>query len=431
MSKKVLIFTYYWPPAGGIAVQRFLKFSKYLPQYGWEPIIVTVKDGSYPYYDESLEKEIPASLRVYKTKTFEPFLLYNLLKGKRGKSLPTVATGTQQDKSLFQKMSEYIRANFFIPDGRKGWVPYAVKEAEKIISSEKIDAMVTTGPPHSTHLIGLQLKQKLGLKWIADFRDPWTEIIQNQLLPRTSKTIARDKAYESAVLQKADAVTVVSSGMKQKFEKRASNLHVVYNGYDDEKFLKPSKDSVEEQGFLFTYTGHFLASQNIPKLWQAFAILKASCPKIRILIIGSADEAVKKAIEEAGIGDMVTYKSFMPHSEVVNYMWHSSMLLFLLANVADNKLLMTGKVFEYLPTGTELMGIGPVDGSAQEVMQSCNREPIIDYDDMESMKQRIADAYQYWQKNGKSRKHGGEQFKRFAASNITSQLANILNGVTH
>src|SRR5579863_2037050 len=181
-TRKVLIFTYYWPPAGGVSVQRFLKFAKYLPEFGWEPIIITVKNGSYPYYDESLLKEISPSLRVYRTKTFEPFELYNLLRGKRGKSLPVVSFGAQR-KTLFQSVTEYIRANYFIPDARKGWNPFAIKQGMEVLSNEKIDAMITTGPPHSAHLIGLKLKEKTGVKWIADFRDPWTGIFYNKLLP--------------------------------------------------------------------------------------------------------------------------------------------------------------------------------------------------------------------------------------------------------
>ncbi|MBL0310660.1 MAG: glycosyltransferase family 4 protein [Bacteroidetes bacterium] len=426
MSKKVLIFTYYWPPSGGIAVQRFLKFSKYLPQFGWEPIIITVKNGSYPYFDESLEKEVPPDLRVYKTKTFEPFLLYNLLKGKQGKSLPTVEVGSQGNKTSFQKISEFIRANYFIPDARKGWIPYAVKQAEEVLKNEKIAAIITTGPPHSTHLIGLQLKKKFGVKWLADFRDPWTGIIQNQMLPRTASTIAKDESLESEVLQSADTVTVISEGMKEKFEDRTRSLQVIYNGYDDERFSSPSQALPNEKGFLFTYTGNFLASQNVPQLWDALAELKSECPELKLLLIGRVDKEVQKSIEKAEIKDLVVYKDFMPHSEVVSYMWHSSLLLFLLANVEDNKLLMTGKVFEYLPTGTELMGIGPVDGSAQDVMKTANRNSIIDYSDKESMKQRIQSAYHYWNQHGKAGKHSGDEYKQFAASNITRQLARLL-----
>lgn len=429
--KKVLIFTYYWPPAGGIAVQRFLKFSRYLPQHGWQPIIITVNNGSYPNYDESLLKDIPESLRVYKTKTFEPFEIYNLLRGQKGKSVPNVAAGDVQNKSLFQKLAEFIRANLFIPDARVGWVKYAVAQAEEILANEQIDAIITTGPPHSCHLIGLRLKQKFpNLKWIADLRDPWTAIFYNQFLPRTKRSEKLDEHYETEVLRKADCVTVISSGMKEMFAGKGKRIEVLYNGYDDDKFQTQPQHPVPEKGFLFTYTGNFLATQDVPALWQAFAELREQCPEIKMLIIGRADDKVRQSIQAAGIEDMVVYKDFMPFSEVVSYMWYSHMLLFLLARVTENKLLMTGKVFEYMPTGTELMGIGPVDGSAQEVMELTKRSAMVDYDDKEAMKRRIADAYAYWKQHGTGRKYVGEEYKAFAASAVSGKLSHLLNEIT-
>ena len=425
--KKVLIFTYYWPPAGGIAVQRFMKFAKYLPQHGWEPIIVTVKEGSYPFADETLAKELAPDLRVYKTDTFEPFELYNLLRGKKGKTIPQVMVAQQGKKSFFQRFSEYIRANFFIPDARMGWKSYALKQASEIIEGEKIDAIITTGPPHSTHLIGMELQKKYGIKWIADFRDPWTGIFYNQFLPRTKSSREKDSRLETEVLQSADCTVVISNGMKTMFADRAKRIQTIYNCYDDEKFSKPTSPGVPEKGFLFTYTGSFLATQDVPRLWEAFAELKQQCPELKLLIIGNADDVVKRSITKAGIDDLVIYKSYMPHKEVVNYMWYSQMLLFLLANVADNKLLMTGKIFEYLPTGTELMGIGPVDGSAQDVLTISKRPPIIDYEDKESMKSRILTAYTAWAKDGKGNKYYDPAYKYFSASNITGQLAELLN----
>lgn len=177
-NKKVLIITYYWPPASGPGVQRFLKISKYLNDFGWKPIILTVKNGSYPSFDPSLENEIPEWVEVHKTKTFEPFTIYNRLTGSKGKNLGTGLIGLEGKQSFVKKLSIYIRANYFIPDARKGWYRYAVKEAKQLIQEKEIDAIITTGPPHSTHLIGKSLKEKFNLPWISDFRDPWVNILQ-------------------------------------------------------------------------------------------------------------------------------------------------------------------------------------------------------------------------------------------------------------
>ena len=270
--KKVLIITYYWVPAGGVAVQRFLKFTKYLRDYGWEPVILTVKDGSYPYTDPKLESEVPKGIEVHRTKTFEPFEIYNLLRGQKGKAVP-LAVATASKKSLFQRLSGYIRANFFLPDARVGWKPYAIKEASNIIESQKIDAIITTGPPHSTHLIGQALKAKYKLPWVADFRDPWTEIFNNQYLPFTEASKAKDKKMEASVLRDCDVATVIGEGMKSVFpSKFTPKMEVITNGYDESDFdrtLQPETDK-----YRMRYVGNLLSNQNITALWAAIAELR-------------------------------------------------------------------------------------------------------------------------------------------------------------
>jgi len=273
----------------------------------------------------------------------------------------------------------------------------------------------------------LVLKQKYGIKWIADFRDPWTKIFSNQFLPRTNATIEKDKALEASVLQHADFVTVISPGMQAEFPNYYDKVKVLFNGFDKMKFSKPKENNIKEKGFLITYTGNFLASQNAPVLWDTLNDLKLECPYLRLLIIGRADDAILNSINKAGLNDILICKDFMPHNEVLNYMWHSHILLFMLANVKDNKLLMTGKVFEYLPTGTELMGIGPIDGSAQNVMKDINREDIIDYSDKKQMKERIETAYKYWKIHGIGKKNHDQSYLKFSVSKITEELALLLD----
>ena len=240
----------------------------------------------------------------------------------------------------------------------------------------------------------------------------------------------KDTRLEDKVLKAADYTIVISNGMKEMYQENSPRIQVIYNSYDDAKFARPTVGGVPEQGFLFTYTGNFLTTQNVPKLWEALAELRSTRPEIKLLLIGDADATIKQAIEVAGIADMVIYKAYMPHAEVINYMWYSHLLLFLLANVPDSKLLMTGKVFEYLPTGTALMGIGPTDGSAGEVMKLSHRPAMIQYEDKEAMKQRIAECYDYWQQHGVGQKFTDPAYQYFAASNITAQLADLLNKIT-
>ncbi|MDW8274577.1 MAG: glycosyltransferase, partial [Chitinophagales bacterium] len=231
--QKVLLLTYYWPPAGGVAVQRWLKFCKYLPEHGWIPHVITVKDGSYPYIDTSLEREVPPEVNLYRTHALEPFAIYNFFRGNEGKQLPTAFLDSSARKTFFQKVAEWVRANFFIPDARLGWIPFAQRAAASIIRSENIKVVITTGPPHSTHLAGLWLKKRFEIKWVADFRDPWTNIFTNQYLPRSAYAQRKDERLESMVLSKADIITVIGPSMKKEFEGKAKKVEVIWNGYDD------------------------------------------------------------------------------------------------------------------------------------------------------------------------------------------------------
>lgn len=428
MSKKVLIFTYYFPPAGGVAVQRFLKFSKFLPEFGWEPIIVTVANGSYPYYDESLLKEVPANVKVYRTKTFEPFEFYNLLKGKKGKAMPVVSVGGGGKKSLFQKLSEYVRANFFIPDARKGWVPYAVAQAEEIFKAERIDAVITTGPPHSTHLIGLQLKKKFGVKWIADFRDPWTKIFYNNILPRTAATENKDKALEREVLATADAVSVISPGLQREFEYAAKNIRVIYNGYDDEDFSS-TLPSVNRDHFLIRYVGNLMASENPEHFWKAVAQSTKEGRKIKLELIGRVDAPVQESIRANGLEPLVEYRSFVPHKEATQLMQTCDMLLFLIPNVPDNKLILTGKLFEYLGSGTPLISFGPVDGDAAAILKQTGRARMIGFDETEEAYTQLSAALQQHASNALRNTYPVSSHSAYSRKSQTEQLVRYLNEI--
>ena len=425
MSKKVLIFTYYFPPAGGVAVQCFLKFSKYLPEFGWEPIIVTVANGSYPYYDESLLKEISPSLKVYRTKTFEPFEFYNMLKGKKGKSMPVVSVGSHQNKSFFQKISEYIRANFFVPDARMGWVSYAVKQAEEILKKEKIDAIITTGPPHSTHLIGLELKEKFGLKWIADFRDPWTGIFYNNILPRTESTKQKDKALETKVLQTADLVTVISPGMKHEFEDRTKKIELVMNGFDEEDFKTTDDRRQTTEKFIIRYVGNLMASQNVEVLWKAIKRIN-SRKEISIEFVGRVDDAVKKSISENGLDDCVSYIDFVDHSKAIELMQEASMLLFVIPDVKDGALILTGKLFEYLASKREMISFGPINGNAADILKQTGRKCMIGFADEGEAKKQLETALNYFKQTKIAYKYSDNREQVFSRRNQTSILSQLL-----
>ena len=427
INKRVLIFTYYWPPAGGASVQRFLKFSKFLPEHGWEPVIVTVKNGAYAYNDESLLKEVLPATQVYHTKTFEPFELYNMLRGQKGKALPLSVLQTDPKKSFFQNLSEFIRANFFIPDARKGWVPYAVRQAEEILATQKIDAIITTGPPHSTHLTGLALKKKYNIKWIADLRDPWTRIFYNELLPRRVNTIKKDAALEREVLQTADMVTVISPGMKRQFAGITDNIQVVYNGYDDDDFTATETTMPPQKIFTIRYIGNLMSNQNVTALWKALAMFRSKTGPIKIEFVGRVDDPVKQSIRDEGLDDIATYLNFVAHKQAIEFTKKSSLLILIIQNVRDRHLFLNSKLFEYISSGTEILSIGPIDGDAAVVLNTANRKPMVDYSNYEAMLQQLLSAYQQWQQDGVDFKYTDNSHLIFTRRNQTTALVKILN----
>lgn len=340
--------------------------------------------------------------------------------------MPVVSVGAQQKRSLFQRLSEYVRANYFIPDARKGWVPYAVKQAEVIINEHTIDAVITTGPPHSTHLIGLQLKEKYGLKWIADFRDPWTGIFYNNILPRTDSSKQKDKALETQVLQTADLVTVISPGMKKEFESRARAIEVVMNGYDEQDFEKP----IEQAGssvFTIRYVGNLMTSQNASGLWSALNRLKQEGYHYKLEFIGRVDEAIKESIALNGLTDNSTYVDFVKHQQAINLMQQADMLLFAIPDVKDNALILTGKLFEYLASKSNILSYGPVNGNAAEILQSTGRNKMIDFADTNESYNQLKSALDYYAHNKHGYKFNNGAEKVYSRKNQAGLLSGLLN----
>ena len=423
---KVLIISYYWTPAGGVAVQRWLKFSKYLAEYGWQPVILTVENGSYPYIDESLAAQVPSNIKVYRTKTFEPFELYNLLRGKRGKAVP-LAVATASKPSLFQRLSAFIRANFFIPDARRGWIPYAVHAAENIIKEEGIDLIVTTGPPHSTHLIGQQLKAKYKLPWVADFRDPWTEIFNNQYLPFTAWAKNKDKQLEYGVLNDCDIATVIGEGMKSAFPAEFSHkMRVITNGYDEDDFDRTIVPAIDK--YRMSYVGNLFSNQDLPALWEAIAALRAEHEDFKrdfeLELIGKADPIVLDSMKAAGMLDCVVFGAFVPHRKAIAKMQSAAILLSVIPQVANNNLILTGKIFEYIGAGRPILLVGPIDCDAAKLIAESNTGVAHHYTDTALMKKTLLHYY----KLGLNTNDSGD-IAMYSRKSLTKKMAEVLEGL--
>jgi len=423
--KKVLIITYYWPPAGGAGVQRVLKFAKYLPQFGWQPIILTVENPESPVIDETLKKDIPRECIVYKTKSLEPFNLYKKLTGKsEDYKIPTNILA--ESKSLKEKISKWIRMNLIIPDAKIGWKHYAVKAGKKIIKEEKIDLILATSPPHTVQLIAKKLAKSTGLKWIADFRDPWLEMLRNQDNERNVLTKYFDSKLEKSVLQKAGILISISPDMAKLLVTKTNGkkYYVIPNGFDETDFTKIEK--VSNKNFTIAYTG-IINNTRVP-----FVFLKAlqkliyedKLKNIKFVIAGRTCNEFVAEVQKNNLQNFVEEKGFIPHNQSTIILQQADLLLLVIDNIPNNKGFLTGKIFEYLGARTPIFAIGPVNGNANEIIKNTNSGEMVDYSDENMAYQLLKKMYENWNANTISYKFEVEQYSR---KKITESLANIFN----
>ena len=374
---KVLIITYYWPPSGGAGVQRWLKFSKYLPEFGWEPVILTVDPdyATYPAIDPSLEKDVPASIEVFRTKATDWFRFYKSDKSK----IPSGGFASNKDNSFKGKFFRFIRGNLFIPDPRRGWNRFAFKKACEIIDKENIKHIITTSPPHSTQLIGLKLKRRLPkLKWICDFRDPWTDIYYYRFFFHTSVAKYIDSCYEKKVMRKADRIISVGKTLAEmtasKIKDNASKIHIISNGFDEEDFR--DIQITDPQRFTLTYTGTISEAYPLDALINALNKLKERGYDFLLRFVGTIPDTIKNQLTDLISPQNVEFIGSIPHPEAVKYMISSSVLLLLIPEHESARAIITGKIFEYIATGKPVLFIGPVDGDAADYLRQCGHTGI-------------------------------------------------------
>lgn len=427
--KKILIITYYWPPSGGPGVQRWLKFTKYLRDFNIEPIIVTVdaNKASYPVTDLSLEKQIPQGIQVARTNSFEPLKIFSSFFKKE--KVPYAGIPDRDKMSLVGKLSLYARANFFIPDARIGWNKYAFKKCCEIIEQEKIDFIVTTSPPHSTQLIGLKLKQKYNLKWLADLRDPWTDIYYYHKLHHSEKAKAKDLQLEKMVLTEADIVTVTSENTKKlfgsKIEKGLQKIKVITNGYDEDD-LPAAVSQQKNELFTISFSGTINKQFGIATFIDVLSKIITEEKQIQLLFVGNVEPLLKTEIENKIPNTVFT--GYVSHKEAIAYSANSELLLLVIPE-GENQGTVPGKTFEYLATQNPILCLSPKNGSASEIIEQCEAGKGIDHQNTEAIKQFIIEHYRKWQKN-ESIKINNTNFKKFSRKETTKQLAEIISTIS-
>ncbi len=370
--KKVLIITYYWPPSGGAGVQRWLKFAKYLPKFNIEPVVLTVDldYASYAQRDESLLNEVATDCKVFRTKSVEVYNLYKKI--TRSKEIPYGGFANESNPSLLQKISRFIRGNFFFPDPRRGWNKYALQKAKELIRTYQIDTVITTSPPHSTQLIGLKLKKQLGIRWIADLRDPWTNIYYNNMLAQTLLAKKINKKMELKVLKSADQIVTVSRGFKDMFAgycpKIKNKIAIVYNGFDESDIVPAPKTTTDR--YVITYGGTIADSYNLQGFIESLVQFPTSIKqKLLIRFVGKISAAQIEGFKKAGLGENLEIIDYVKHDKLVRYLIDSDILLLVIPDVANNEGIVPGKLFEYLATGVPVLALGPENGDISAILK--------------------------------------------------------------
>jgi len=424
-QKKLLIITYYWPPAGGPGVQRWLKFVKYLPDFNVQPIVYIPENPTYPIVDEGLISEVSDKAIILKSKIFEPYQLAGFLSKKETKKISSGIIPTAKKQSFVEKMMLWVRGNLFIPDARKFWVNPSVQYLKKYIQENNIDTIVTSGPPHSLHLIGLKLKQELGVKWFADFRDPWTTIGYHKSLKLSSYADKKHKELENQVLNTADTIIVTSKTTKTEFQAITNKpIEVITNGYDVENVPKQTLD----EKFTLAHIGSFLSDRNPKILWESLQELISENELFKthfqLKLIGKVSQEILDSISEFKLDSYLNNLGYVSHSEAVKHQKASHVLLLIEIDSEETKSIIPGKLFEYMVSERPIIAIGPKDSDFAEIITSTNTGVFFTYNEKERLKKTIFSNFELYLDNKLQVYPVGLQ--QYSRKSLTEKLAKLI-----
>jgi hypothetical protein len=414
---KVLIITYYWPPSGGAGVQRWLKFSKYLPEFCWQPVILTVDPeyAAYPVTDYSLVADLPESVKVYTTPAINYFSFYK----KNKSNIPSAGFANNLDSTFKGKFLRFVRGNFFLPDPRRGWNRYAFNKACQLIELDGIKNIITTSPPHSTQLIGLKLKKKFpSIKWTADLRDPWTDIYYYKQFYPTILSKAIDLKFEKDVLRNADKIFTVGPSLKTLFSSKIKGLEdkieVITNGFDESDFKGISRKTPSR--FTITYVGTLSDIYPVEGLIPAVRSLD-----LILRFVGTISAKTRKMLEDNIPANSLEILPYVTHDESIRFIMNSSLLLLIIPLHQSNKSIITGKLFEYLAAGLPILCLGPVDGDAAQIIKKCRAGQTFVYYDIEKISAFLTEV------SKKSFITDDSMVGSFSRSNLVRRIAEVLD----
>ncbi len=432
-DKKVLIITYYWPPSGGAGVQRWLKFIKYLRTFGWEPVVYTPANPERPVVDNSLEKDIPDGITVLQTPIWEPYRMYKRFVGRKKEDTINSAFLSEGRKAgLAERISVWLRGNLFIPDARRYWIRPSVRYLCEYLESHRVDAIVSTGPPHSMHMIALEVSRRFRTPWLADFRDPWTHIDYYRDLKVGKWAHRKHLRLERTVLEQAHAVVTVGKSMRDEFrslvpERDAARFHVITNGYDEDDL--PEHAGKPDKRFTITHAGSLVKTRNHEVLWKVLAGLCRDEPGFKqdlcVRLIGKVDYSVMESIDRYGLRGQVEKTEYVPHGEVLGYMQRSQLLLLLLNDAPNARGILTGKLFEYLAVRRPVLCIGAADGETAGVLSATGAGVAIGLEDEAALRKELLGSFRKYKSGSLSVDSRGVQ--DYSRKVLTGRLSELLN----
>lgn len=422
--KRVLIITYYWPPSGGSGVQRWLKMSKYLPENGWQPVIYTAEDAEYPVEDQSLMNDVAPEAEVIRRPIVEPYTFYKKFLGiKKGEKVKAGFINDGAKKTGWKEnLSVWLRGNLFIPDARCWWIRPSVRFLKRYLKEHPVDAIISTGPPHSMHLIAKELHKKFNIPWVADFRDPWTDIDFYKDLKLTRRSDRKHHRLERQVLSEATRVVTVGWDCAKGLENHgANNVAVITNGYD---FFDTSNENYQKTSILtMSHIGIIGANRNSKMFWEAISELDIP---MKIRLIGQIDNSVIESIKRHNIENYVEIIPYIPHNQVIEEQQKSDVLLLFVNNTPNAKGILTGKLFEYIASGRPILSIGPENSDSARILNETQSGVTVDFNDKEKMKSVIRDLVEKYNDNQLIARHN-EMVEKYSRRNLTKDFVKLLN----
>ncbi len=425
--KKLLLLTYYWPPAGGPAIQRILKFVKFLPEFGWQPVILTVKNGDYPAIDEGLVQQIPQNTPVYRTAALEPFDLYRKLTGKKqGEEIPTFVLNPEKTDRLPDRIAKWVRAKIFIPDARIGWLPNAVKAGRKIIERENIDLIFSSSPPHTVQLIAKKLAKKSGKPWVADFRDPWSEAFWSAELQREGLVKKINVALEKSVLRRANAVTTVSDVVADLLRKKSANRYeIIHNGFEQMNTTQRKSDK-----FILFFMGHHNKYQHREWFWEALRKLPPEIKmQMEIVFIGKVFDGAATIFSRFSDLNIVV-KPYLPYREVMKFAEKASILFRPLAKMAYAKGGVGTKMFDYLALRKPILALGEKDSVIDQILRETGSGRLFEDGETAELIAFVQKIHAEWRETGSVLLPDNPGLRKYETRANMQKLAGLFDGLT-